>query len=37
MKRCLEARPWAAAGKPPLAAASVHHYRDGKIATHYPF
>jgi len=37
MKRCLAARPWAVADKPVLAAASVHHYRDGKIATHYPF
>jgi NTE family protein len=37
MKRCLEARPWAATDKPALAAASIHHYRGGEITTHHPF
>ena len=37
MRRCLDARPWAATPRPPLAAAAVHHYRDGHIITHHPF
>ena len=37
MRRCLAARPWSAAARPALAAASVHHYRLGKITTYHPF
>jgi len=37
IKRCLEAQPWHTIARPAFAAASVHHYREGKIDTHHPF
>ena len=37
IKRCLAAQPWHAIAKPAFAAASVHHYSDGKIESGHPF
>ena len=37
IKRCLDAQPWNTIARPAFAAASVHHYHDGKIDSHHPF